>query len=159
VLLALARAAARVPDQALLSLERAAGLAEPEHHVQVFADAGSPLAALLQLLARRHRNWLFVRHLAAVTAQPDHPIATQPSSGSDRTDQVPVDPLSSRELDVLRYLASDLDGPAIARELGVSLTTVRTHTQHVYTKLSVNTRRAAVRRAHQLNLFSPAARR
>ncbi len=65
-----------------------------------------------------------------------------------------VDPLSSRELDVLRYLGSDLDGPAIARELGVSLSTVRTHTQHIYAKLGVTNRRAAVRRAHQLNLFS-----
>ena len=62
--------------------------------------------------------------------------------------------MSSRELDVLRLLRSDLDGPAIARELGVSLRTVRTHTQHIYAKLGVTSRRAAVRRAHQLNLFS-----
>jgi LuxR family maltose regulon positive regulatory protein len=70
-----------------------------------------------------------------------------------------TEPLSSRELDVLRYLGSDLDGPAIARELAVSLATVRTHTQHIYAKLGVNNRRAAVRRAHQLNLFSRAAAR
>ena len=56
-------------------------------------------------------------------------------------------------------LGSDLDGPAIARELGVSLSTVRTHTQHIYTKLGVTNRRAAVRRAHQLNLFSRTAPR
>jgi LuxR family maltose regulon positive regulatory protein len=60
--------------------------------------------------------------------------------------------LSSREQDVLRLLASDLDGPSIARHLNVSLATVRTHTQHVYAKLGVNNRRAAVRRGHQLNL-------
>jgi LuxR family maltose regulon positive regulatory protein len=63
-----------------------------------------------------------------------------------------VAPLSGRELDVLRLLASDLDGPAIARHLNVSLATVRTHTQHIYSKLGVNSRRAAVRRGHQLNL-------
>jgi LuxR family maltose regulon positive regulatory protein len=63
-----------------------------------------------------------------------------------------VAPLSDRELDVLRLLASDLDGPAIARHLSVSLATVRTHTQHIYSKLGVNNRRAAVRRGHQLNL-------
>jgi LuxR family maltose regulon positive regulatory protein len=152
VLLALARAAAHDQDQALSSLERAIGLAEPEGYIQVFADAGRPLAALLHLLARRHRNWMFLRQLAAVDA-------TKPRSGADRTDQQLVEPLSNRERDVLRLLASDLDGPAIARELGVSLTTVRTHTQHVYTKLGVNNRRAAVRRAHQLNLFAHAARR
>ncbi len=61
-------------------------------------------------------------------------------------------PLSERELDVLRLLGSDLDGPAIARHLHVSLATVRTHTQHIYAKLGVNNRRAAVRRAHQLRL-------
>ena len=60
--------------------------------------------------------------------------------------------LSSREHDVLRLLASDLDGPSIARHLNVSLATVRTHTQHIYAKLGVNNRRAAVRRGHQLNL-------
>jgi LuxR family maltose regulon positive regulatory protein len=65
-----------------------------------------------------------------------------------------VDPLSSRELDVLRLLRSELDGPAIARELGVSLSTVRTHTQHIFAKLGVTNRRAAVRRGHQLNLFT-----
>lgn len=63
-----------------------------------------------------------------------------------------VDPLSERELEVMRLLGSDLDGPDIARQLSVSLSTVRTHTQHIYTKLGVNSRRAAVRRAHQLGL-------
>ena len=65
-----------------------------------------------------------------------------------------VDPLSARELDVLRLLASDLDGPAIARELVVSLNTVRTHTKNIYAKLGVNSRRAAVTRARELDLLS-----
>jgi LuxR family maltose regulon positive regulatory protein len=65
-----------------------------------------------------------------------------------------VDPLSDRELDVLRLLASDLDGPEIARHLVVSLNTVRTHTKHIYTKLGVNNRRSAVSRAHQLGLLA-----
>jgi LuxR family maltose regulon positive regulatory protein len=58
-----------------------------------------------------------------------------------------IEPLSERELDVIRLLASDLDGPDIARELVVSLNTVRTHTKNIYAKLGVNNRRAAVRRA------------
>ncbi len=65
-----------------------------------------------------------------------------------------VDPLSDRELDVLRLLGSDLDGPAIARHLVVSLNTVRTHTKHIYTKLGVNNRRAAISRAHRLGLLT-----
>ncbi len=68
--------------------------------------------------------------------------------------QVVIDPLSERELDVLRLLATDLGGPAIARELFVSLNTVRTHTKHIYTKLAVSNRRAAVRRAEELDVLS-----
>ena len=64
-----------------------------------------------------------------------------------------VEPLSDRELDVLRLLGTDLSGPEIARELMVSLNTLRTHTKNIYGKLSVNSRRAAVRRAEELDLF------
>ena len=56
---------------------------------------------------------------------------------------------------MLRLLGSELDGPAIARELMVSLNTVRTHTKNIYTKLAVTNRRAAIRRAAELGL-SPA---
>jgi LuxR family transcriptional regulator, maltose regulon positive regulatory protein len=70
------------------------------------------------------------------------------------TDQGLIEPLSARELDVLRLLGSDLDGPDIARELVVSLNTVRTHTKNIYAKLGVNNRRAAVRRAEELQLLS-----
>jgi LuxR family maltose regulon positive regulatory protein len=66
--------------------------------------------------------------------------------------------LSDRELDVLRLLGTDLDGPDIARELSVSLNTMRTHTKNIYTKLGVNNRRAAVRRAEELHLIGPPSR-
>ena len=62
--------------------------------------------------------------------------------------------MSERELDVLRLLGTDLNGPEIARELVVSLNTVRTHQKHIYTKLGVNSRRAAVRRGDELKLLS-----
>ncbi len=62
------------------------------------------------------------------------------------------DELSDRELDVLRLLRTDLSGPEIARELLVSLNTLRTHTKHIYTKLQVNNRREAVTRAGELGL-------
>ena len=64
-----------------------------------------------------------------------------------------IEPLTERELDVLRMLRSDLDGKEIARELGVSLNTMRTHTKSIYDKLGVNNRRAAVRRADELDLL------
>ena len=65
-----------------------------------------------------------------------------------------IEPLSDRELDVLRLLGTELDGPEIARELTVSLNTVRTHTKNLYSKLGVNNRRAAVKRAEELQLLS-----
>ena len=65
-----------------------------------------------------------------------------------------IEPLSERELEVLRLLDSDLDGPDIARELTVSLTTVRTHTRNIYAKLGVTSRRAAVSRGAELGLLS-----
>ena len=55
---------------------------------------------------------------------------------------------------MLRLLGTELDGPAIARELMVSLHTVRTHTKHIYAKLAVTNRRAAIRRAQELDLVS-----
>jgi LuxR family maltose regulon positive regulatory protein len=64
-----------------------------------------------------------------------------------------IEPLSERELEVLRLLGTDLDGPDIARKLVVSLNTVRTHTKNIYAKLGVNNRRAAVRRAKELELL------
>jgi len=67
--------------------------------------------------------------------------------------RIQIELLSERELDVLRLLGTELNGPEIARHLTVSLNTVRTHTKNLYTKLGVNSRRAAVRRAQELELF------
>jgi LuxR family maltose regulon positive regulatory protein len=67
--------------------------------------------------------------------------------------QVLIEPLSERELEVLRLLRTDLNGPEIARELIVSLNTMRTHTKNIYSKLGVTNRRAAVLRAEELDLF------
>jgi LuxR family maltose regulon positive regulatory protein len=61
--------------------------------------------------------------------------------------------LSERELQVLRLLDSELSGPQIARELFVSHNTLRTHTKHIFTKLGVTSRRAAVLRARERGLM------
>ena len=80
----------------------------------------------------------YVRRLLAAVSETEHDSPVK---------QALIEPLSERELDVLRLLGTELDGPAIARELMVSLNTVRTHTKHIYAKLAVTNRRAAVRRA------------
>jgi LuxR family maltose regulon positive regulatory protein len=73
--------------------------------------------------------------------------------------QALAEPLSKRELDVLRLLATELDGPRIANELFVGVSTVRSHTKSIYAKLGVNNRRAAVRRGEALGLLSRASSR
>ena len=67
--------------------------------------------------------------------------------------QTAAESLSERELQVLRLLDSELTGPEIARELFLSHNTVRTHTQHIFTKLDVTNRRAAVLRARERGLL------
>ena len=64
-----------------------------------------------------------------------------------------IEPLSQRELDILRLFKTELSGPEIAQELMVALSTVRTHTKSIYSKLNVNSRRAAVKRAIELGLI------
>ena len=65
----------------------------------------------------------------------------------------PAKELTERELEVMKLLGTDLSGPEIARELSVSLNTVRTHTKNIYSKLGANNRRTAVRRAEELDLL------
>jgi LuxR family maltose regulon positive regulatory protein len=129
------RAAAQKP------LVRALALAEPERHVRVFLDEGPSILALLRLVANERA---FARHLLGAAGESPSRMSSEAPS---------VEALSHRELDVLRLLATELDGPEIARELVVSLNTVRSHTKNIYSKLGVNNRMAAVRRAEELNLL------
>jgi LuxR family maltose regulon positive regulatory protein len=128
---------------ALAALRRALALAEPRGHVRVFTDEGPPLGVLLRAVAAEGAAAGYAGRLVATleTGEDDAPAP----AGL-------VDPLSARELDVLRLLGSDLDGPDIARQLFVSVNTVRTHTRKIYAKLGVTNRRAAVRRGEDLDL-------
>jgi LuxR family maltose regulon positive regulatory protein len=103
------------------------------------------MASLLKLAARQPGAPSGAGRLLAAIVTADGPTPA---------DQPLIEPLSERELEVLRLLQSDLDGPDIASELTVSLATVRTHTRNIYAKLGVNSRRAAVRRAAELGLLS-----
>jgi LuxR family maltose regulon positive regulatory protein len=101
------------------------------------------MAALLRAAAKQGTARNYIRRLLAAVSETEDDSAVK---------QALIEPLSERELDVLRLLGTELDGPDIARELMVSLNTVRTHTKHIYAKLAVTNRRAAVRRAAELGL-------
>ena len=118
---------------------------EPEGYARVFLDEGPAMAALLAAAAQRGIATGYVRGLLAAVGG----IAPARSASAASL----IEPLSGRELDVLRLLGTDLGGPEIARELVLSLNTVRTHTKNIYAKLGVNNRRAAVRRAQELDIL------
>ncbi len=130
---------------ALEPLARALNLAEPGGYVRLFVDEFPRMSSLLEAAAGRGIAARYVERLLTAGGRTQHRTPVR---------QTMVDPLSERELDVLRLLATDLGGPEIARELVVSLNTVRTHTKRIYAKLGVNSRRAAVRRAEELELLS-----
>jgi LuxR family transcriptional regulator, maltose regulon positive regulatory protein len=158
-LLALAYQRAGDGTRATAALDSALALAEPEGYVRVFTAEGQPMASLLAAMLRSEPDTPYLRRLLEATSGAQPAIADGTGPHRSAPGRAPardslIDPLSERELGVMRLLASDLDGPAIARHLVVSLNTVRTHTKNIYAKLGVNNRRAAVRRAHQLGLLS-----
>ncbi len=129
---------------ALVPLERALTLAEPEGYVRIFVDEGRPMAVLLKAALKQGIAKNYVRPLLTAFGQTEDKTTAK---------KVMSETLSERELEVLRLLRTDLSGPEIARELIVSLNTLRTHTKNIYAKLEVNNRRTAVRRAEELDLF------
>lgn len=144
ILQALAQQMQGAIPAALVPLERGLTLAEPEGYVRIFADEGQPMEALLKSALKQGIARNYVRRLLAAFSKIE---------GKTSVNQVLSEPLSERERDVLRLLRSDLSGPDIARELGVSVNTLRTHTKNIYDKLEVNNRRSAVRRAEKLDLL------
>jgi LuxR family maltose regulon positive regulatory protein len=107
-------------------------------------DEVAPMALLLIVACRHGKVPSYARRLLAAIGVAGERAAPEQSL---------VEPLSERELDVLRLLGTHLSGPDIARELVVSENTLRTHTKNIYSKLGVNDRREAVRRAEELGLF------
>jgi LuxR family maltose regulon positive regulatory protein len=136
---------------ALAPLERALALAEPEGYVRIFVDEGEAMRLLLEKQSRHRDHPLsgYADKLLAAFAQP----VAGPKSASLHQEPDLIEPLSERELEVLKLLRSELSGPKIAQQLIVSLNTLRTHTKNIYNKLGVNNRRAAIRRAEELELF------
>jgi LuxR family maltose regulon positive regulatory protein len=100
----------------------------------------------------RNRDYPLSDYVDKLLAAFTQPVAT-PKSAIIHQKSYMIEPLSERELEVLKLLRSELSGPEIARQLIVSLNTLHTHTNNIYNKLGVNNRRAAVRRAEELDLL------
>lgn len=151
---------------ALIPLQQALALAEPEGYVRIFVDKSLPMEHLLRDASFHKYQPDYTRKLLAAFGA-NHQKGVEPSTpdptASILSAPVPgeaypvttafVEPLSQRELEVLRLFRTELSGPEIAQELMVALSTVRTHTKSIYSKLNVSNRRVAVRRAIELHLI------
>jgi LuxR family maltose regulon positive regulatory protein len=145
VLQAIALQAKGQVDQALTTLKRALSLAEPEGYVRTFVDEGEPMARLLRRALSQGIAPNYVARLLAAFDRAVEPTLT--------VAQPLVEPLSERELEVLRLIVVGLSNPEIARELVIAVSTVKSHVNHIYGKLGVESRTRAVARAQELNLL------
>jgi LuxR family transcriptional regulator, maltose regulon positive regulatory protein len=131
-----------------------AGAPEPKEYVRLFLDEGAPMMGLLRDAAHHgiagdHAGRLLSLGTPVQVRGADARRGT-PSSSARLNEP---EPLSERELQVLRHLDGELSGPQIAKALFISYNTLRTHTRHIFTKLDVSDRRAAVRRARERGLM------
>jgi LuxR family maltose regulon positive regulatory protein len=147
--------------RAIRCLERALSLAQPEGFVRTFVDRGAPMAALLKQILEAQRNGgqassrgitanYVQRLLDAFSTRKE----TQPGESlSPASPSALVEPLSKREAEVLRLLATDLTSTEMAQELVISVHTVRSHIKNIYAKLDVHSRYEAIMRATELDLL------
>jgi LuxR family maltose regulon positive regulatory protein len=150
---ALALAASGDEAGAVTTLAGALALACPQGYVRVFADEGPPMAALLGRLIAAQRTG---RAAAEIPLGYLARLQRAFGPGGPARDPVPsgiVDPLTSRELEVLEMLAAGRSNQAIAGELVVTLDTVKKHVGHVLGKLGAANRTEAVARARELSLI------
>jgi len=154
LLQALAHHARGHQQQALQSLDHAwAGSPEPDGYVRLFLDEGAQMIELLRAVDQLGDAGGHARRVLGHRTSRDGDASGPPQHRALSLTLPSAEVLSERELQVLRLLNSELSGPQIARELFVSNNTLRTHTKHIFTKLNVTNRRAAVRHAREDGLI------
>jgi LuxR family maltose regulon positive regulatory protein len=136
--------------EALSALEHALTLAEPEGYARVFLDEGEALRLLLQRM--KDEGGRMKGYAGFLLAQTGEAAQIQPSAFSL---QPLIEPLSQRELEILRLIAEGLTNQEIADRLVLSLPTVKWHTGNLYGKLGVNSRTQAVVKARELGFLIP----
>jgi len=141
-------------DTALTTLSRALALGEPEGYIRTFVDLGPPMQDLLQAAARQDMALGYVSRLLAAfpTVEPGFPPSPAAPPKRRGVEDL-VEPLSEREMAILRYMASRLSNREIADELHLSVNTVKWYARNIYSKLGVGKRREAVRRARELGIL------
>lgn len=140
------------------ALHNALSLAEPGNYMRVFVDKGEQMHKLLLQVEERGVAGPYVGTLISafdeikVHPKPDM-LAGAPQSRLSHHSHELVDPLSEREIEVLRLLQTNLSSPEIAEELIIAVSTVRTHIKNIYSKLGVHSRTEAVDEAKDLGII------
>ncbi len=134
--------------QAIITLEQALTLAEPEGFVRIFVDEGPPMARLLYEALSRGIAPDYARRLLAVFPAVEPEQADQ-SAANDEL----IEPLSERELEVLHLIAEGLTNPEIAARLFLSPHTIKAHARNIYGKLNVHSRTQAIARSRSLGIL------
>jgi len=136
---------------ALAAVERALTLAEPEGYVRTFVNDGEPLRVLIekQKHVEGHQPIEYVNKLLAAFTPP---MALSQSTASHQASTL-LDPLSPRELEVLRLIEQGLSNQEIANRLFLAVSTVKGYTRTLFDKLQVQRRTEAVARAYELGLL------
>jgi LuxR family maltose regulon positive regulatory protein len=130
--------------QALTVLEKALSLAQPEGYVRVFLDEGEPMAKLLYQAKSRRTGAGYAAEL--LSAMGSASGAAQPPT------QLLIEPLSMRELEVLKLIEAGHSNQEIAAKLVISIPTVKRHISNIYAKLGVESRTQAISRGRELRL-------
>jgi LuxR family maltose regulon positive regulatory protein len=144
--------------EALSPMARALAVAEETRRVLAFLEHGPPMAGLLREAVRRSVEADYARQILAAF-QSREQVTERPAQGQPLPGRAPpvqaglVEPLSERELEVLRLLRTPLPQSEIAAQLYLSIHTVRSHVRHIYSKLDVHARVEAVARAEELGLL------
>ncbi|MCP5099672.1 MAG: hypothetical protein GY943_29310 [Chloroflexi bacterium] len=135
-------------ESALTALKRAISLAEPEGYVRIFMEDSAIMQPLLQQLAHQGIATAYVNQLLSALENENKSATTEPSLPEPLEE-----PLSDREIEVLRLMETDLRAPEIADQIFVSVHTVRSHIKSIYRKLNVHSRYEAVAKAQELALL------
>ena len=138
-------------DEAMTTMQRALSLAEAEGFVRIFVDAGEPMAELLRSALARQIMPDYVSGLLASFGTATGRGGSIPFSGPRV--KPTMEPVTGRELEVLRLLAAGASNKQIAEELVLVTGTVKAHLLNIYRKLDVHNRTQAVARARELNLL------
>ena len=145
VLQALASRAGGDEAKGMEQLSRALSLAETEGYIRLFVDEGEPMVALLR---QAYTRGIAPDYVATLLSAAGATVLAAPAPARSL-----LEPLTEREREILRLLVAGLSNAAMAQELVITVGTVKSHINHIYGKLGVQSRSQAIARAHSFHLL------